>query len=209
MSPTTAVTPRKSPATQRRSAPTTASADKLKSTASTRPSAKKKATPAKTRAAKTPTVKQVAIESRRKASSVLHLTRDASFKLIDTQRAIWLAGLGALAKVTSSAGLKGEKAFEALVKAGEKLEAQARGTIDHNAELLKHRIDDATQVMDVGIDTVGDAFDARVKQALARLGYPKGNGAASSGPQAAAPQAARSRKKNARTSRASSDQTAV
>jgi poly(hydroxyalkanoate) granule-associated protein len=102
------------------------------------------------------------------------MTRDASFKLIDTQRAIWLAGLGALAKVTTSTGTKGEKAFEALVKAGEKIESQARGAIDSNADLLKTRINDATKVVDHGIDTVGDAFDARVKQALARLGYPKG-----------------------------------
>jgi poly(hydroxyalkanoate) granule-associated protein len=119
------------------------------------------------------TLKEVATQSRRKASTVVHLTRDASFKLIDTQRAIWLAGLGALAKVTSSTGTKGEKAFEALVKAGEKIETQARGAIDNNADLLKNRINDATKVVDQGIDSVGDAFDARVKQALARLGYPK------------------------------------
>jgi poly(hydroxyalkanoate) granule-associated protein len=104
---------------------------------------------------------------------VVHLTRDASFKLIDTQRTIWLAGLGALAKVTTSTGTKGEKAFEALVAAGEKIESQARGAINTNADLLKHRIDDATRMVDHGIDTVGDAFDARVKKALARLGYPK------------------------------------
>ena len=131
---------------------------------------------AKTRAgapAKTATLKQVASQSRRRVSSVVHMTRDASFKLIDSQRAIWLAGLGALAKVTASTGTKGEKAFEALVKAGEKLESQARGTIDSNADLLKERINDATKAVDQSIDTVGDAFDARVKQALARLGYPK------------------------------------
>jgi hypothetical protein len=52
-------------------------------------------------------------------------------------------------------------------------EAQARGAIDTNADRLKLRINDATQVVDQGTDTVGDAFDARVKQALARLGYPK------------------------------------
>lgn len=119
------------------------------------------------------TLKQVASQGRRKASTVVHLTRDASFKLIDSQRAIWLAGLGALAKVTTSTGTKGEKAFEALVKAGEKMESQARGAIDSNADLLKHRIDDASKVVDQGIDAVGDAFDARVKRALARLGYPK------------------------------------
>lgn len=124
-------------------------------------------------AKKSATLKQVAGQSRRKASSVVHMTRDASFKLIDSQRAIWLAGLGALAKVTTSTGNKGEKAFEALVKAGEKLESQARGAIEANVDLLKLRINDATKVVDHGIDTVGEAFDARVKQALGRLGYPK------------------------------------
>lgn len=142
--------------------------------AKTRVRAKAPAAKTKTSASsKTATLKQVASQSRRKVSTVVHMTRDASFKLIDTQRSIWLAGLGALGKVTTSTGIKGEKAFEALVKAGEKMESQARGAIDSNADRLKLRINDATQVMDHGIDTVGDAFDARVKQALARLGYPK------------------------------------
>lgn len=118
-------------------------------------------------------LKEVATQGRRKVSTVVHLTRDASFKLIDTQRTIWLAGLGALAKVTTSTGAKGEKAFEALVAAGEKVEAQARSTINTNTDLLKQRIDEAARVMDQNIDLVGDAFDARVKKALARLGYPK------------------------------------
>ncbi|WP_296448239.1 phasin family protein [Rhodoferax sp. UBA5149] len=119
------------------------------------------------------TLKQVATRSRRKVTSVVHLTRDASFKLIDSQRAIWLAGLGALAKATTATGAKGEKAFEALVKAGEKLESQGRGAIDSNADLLKGRINDASNAVDQGIDSVSDAFNARIKQALARLGYPK------------------------------------
>lgn len=124
------------------------------------------------------TLKQVAVKGRRKVSAVVHLTRNASFRLIDSQRAIWLAGLGALARVTTSTGTQGEKAFEALVKAGEQLEQQARHAIDSNADLLKHRIDDASQAVDERIGTVGDAFDARVKQALARLGYPKAGQAA-------------------------------
>ena len=127
----------------------------------------------KTVAAKAPTLKQVAHKGTRKVTSVVHMTRDASFKLIDSQRSIWLAGLGALAKVTTSTGVKGEKAFESLVKAGEKFEAQARGAIDSNADLLKGRISDATKVVDQGIGTVGDAFDSRIKQALTRLGYGK------------------------------------
>lgn len=120
-----------------------------------------------------PTLKQVATRSRRKVTSVVHLTRDASFRLIDSQRAIWLAGLGALAKVTTSTGTRGEKAFEALVKAGEQLESQGRGAIDSNAKRLKGRISEATNAVDQGIDSVSDAFNARIKQALARVGYPK------------------------------------
>ncbi len=112
-------------------------------------------------AAKAPTLKQVAHKGTRKVTSVVHMTRDASFKLIDSQRSIWLAGLGALAMVTTSTGVKGEKAFEALVKAGEKFEAQVRGAIDSNANMLKGRISDATNVVDQGIGTVGDAFDTR------------------------------------------------
>ena len=142
------------------------------------PAAKVPAKTAATKAKKTvvvkaPTLKQVAHKGTRKVTSVVHMTRDASFKLIDSQRSIWLAGLGALAKVTTSTGVKGEKAFESLVKAGEKFEAQARGAIDSNADLLKGRISDATRVVDQGIGTVGDAFDSRIKQALTRLGYGK------------------------------------
>lgn len=145
-------------------------------------------------AKKAATLKQVAGKSRRTASSVVHMTRDASFKIIDSQRAIWLAGLGALAKVTTSTGSKGEKAFESLVKAGEKLESQARGAINSNVNSLKHRIDDATKVVDHSIDTVGEAFDSRVKQALGRLGYPKAT--AKPAPKAA-PKATTTKKKAA------------
>lgn len=120
-----------------------------------------------------PTLKQTVAKSRKGVSTVVHLTRDASFKLIDSQRAIWLAGLGALARVTSSTGTKGEKAFEALVKAGEQLEKQARQAIDSNADSLKHRIDDASKAVDERIETAGDAFDTGVKQVLSRAGYPK------------------------------------
>jgi poly(hydroxyalkanoate) granule-associated protein len=155
-----------------------ATAEAAKAVKSVKARAKAPATKApvrvkKTVAAKSATLKQVATKGTKKVSSVVHLTRDASLRLIDSQRSIWLAGLGALAKVTTTTGVKGEKAFEALVKAGEKFEAQARGAIDSNADLLKGRITSATQVVDQGIGTVGDAFDTRIKQALTRLGYGK------------------------------------
>lgn len=155
-------------------ATTTATKTKARKTAATKTRARVPATRVKAALAERPvTLKQVSTQSRRKVSAVVHLTRDASFRLIDTQRAIWLAGLGALAKVTTATGTKGEKAFEALVKAGEKLESQARGAIDSNADLLKGRVNSASKAVDQGLVNVSDAFDARVKQALARLGYPK------------------------------------
>lgn len=140
---------------------------RAKSTATKTTARAKKAVAAK------PTLKQVANKSTRKVSSVVHLTRDASLRLVDTQRSIWLAGLGALAKMTTSTGVKGEQAFEALVKAGEKFEAQARGAIDTNADLIKNRINTATDVVDQSIGTVGEVVDTRIKQALTRLGYRK------------------------------------
>lgn len=131
------------------------------------------ATRAKKAVAAKPTLKQVATKSTRKVSSVVHMTRDASFRLIETQRSIWLAGLGALAKVTTSTGERGEKAFEALVKAGEKFESQARGAIDSNTDLIKDRINSATEAVDQGIGTVSNVVDVRIKDALTRLGYRK------------------------------------
>ena len=183
MSTTTSATVKKTAAKKTSAAKKTATAKQKptrkalaapKKAAAAKPRAKASAPKTKPAAAAKPaTLKQTVKKTERKMSSVVHMTRDASFKLIDTQRAIWLAGLGALAKVTASTGTKGEKAFESLVKAGEKIESQARGAIDSNADLLKSRIGSATQVVDDGIDTVSEAFDARVKQALSRLGYPK------------------------------------
>lgn len=156
----------------------TSTATKARKTASAKAPSRAPATKRRTKAetalaVKPATLKQVTSQSRKKVSAAVHLTRDASLRLIDSQRAIWLAGLGALAKVTTSTGTRGEKAFEALVKAGEKLESQARGAIDNNADLLKGRISNASKAVDQRLLTVSDAFDARVKQALARLGYPK------------------------------------
>ena len=125
------------------------------------------------KAGKTNALKQVAATGRKNATAAVHLTRDASLKLIDSQRAVWLAGLGALAKANTVAGTKGEKAFEALVKAGESLEAQARSAIDANADRLKDRIDDAAGMVDKSIDRFTKTFDVRVEQALDRLGFPK------------------------------------
>lgn len=121
----------------------------------------------------TTTLKKVTAASRKNASAAVTMTRDASFKLIDSQRAVWLAGLGALAKASAAAGTQGEKAFEMLVKAGETMESQGRVAIDNNADRLKKGINTAADIMDKNIDTMGKNFDAQVEMALDRLGFPK------------------------------------
>ena len=127
------------------------------------------------KAGKTPTttLKKVTAASRKNASAAVNMTRDASFKLIDSQRAVWLAGLGALAKASAAAGTQGEKAFEMLVKAGETMESQGRVAIDSNADRLKKGITSAADIMDKNIDTMGKNFDTQVEMALDRLGFPK------------------------------------
>ena len=121
----------------------------------------------------TTTLKKVTAASRKNASAAVNMTRDASFKLIDSQRAVWLAGLGALAKASAATGTQGEKVFEALVKAGATMESQGRVAIDSNADRLKKGIDTAADVMDKNIDQFGKTFDAQVELALDRLGFPK------------------------------------
>ena len=121
----------------------------------------------------TTTLKKVTAASRKNASAAVNMTRDASFKLIDSQRAVWLAGLGALAKASAATGTQGEKVFEALVKAGATMESQGHVAIDSNADRLKKGIDTAADVMDKNIDQFGKTFDAQVELALDRLGFTK------------------------------------
>lgn len=117
--------------------------------------------------------KKATAQGRKGVSTVLHQTRDASFKLIDSQRAIWLAGLGALANANAATGAKGEQAFEALVQAGANLEAQANLAIDTHVERLKSGIDGATQVLDQSFERFSGNIDTLVEQAMDRLGFPK------------------------------------
>jgi poly(hydroxyalkanoate) granule-associated protein len=119
--------------------------------------------------------KKVTATGRNSARTVLRQTRNASFKLLDSQRAIWLAGLGALAKANAATGTKGEQAFEALVQAGAALESQANQAIENHIDRLKTGITGATDAIDQGIERVSTSIDSLVEQALDRVGFPKVN----------------------------------
>ena len=90
-------------------------------------------------------------------------------------RKVWLAGLGAYAK----AGAEGAEYFKELVKAGEGVEKRGKKRIDKELDAANQQIDDAAQEVsrvrgkvEIQLDKIEKAFDARVGRALNRLGIP-------------------------------------
>jgi poly(hydroxyalkanoate) granule-associated protein len=90
-------------------------------------------------------------------------------------RKIWLAGIGAYARV----GQEGSEYFSELVKAGEGVEKRGKKRIDKELDAANTQIDEATQEVsrvrgkvEVQLDKIEKAFDARVGRALNRLGIP-------------------------------------
>ena len=96
-------------------------------------------------------------------------------KVNDVAGQIWLAGLGAYAKVEK----EGTKWFDTLVKDGERLEEKTRELVDRQWTFYRDKVDDVRgkveEVRDMAtssIDRIEKAFDERVANALARLNIP-------------------------------------
>lgn len=105
-------------------------------------------------------------------------------KKIDTQisalsdvktyaRKIWLAGLGAYAKV----GSEGGEYFKELVKSGQHVESKGKKVVNEQLDAANSQIDyvksNVSSVkgqVEVQLDKVEKAFDARVASALNRIG---------------------------------------
>ncbi|PVZ43141.1 phasin family protein [Pseudomonas sp. CC120222-01a] len=90
-------------------------------------------------------------------------------------RKIWLAGIGAYARV----GQEGSDYFKELVKAGEGVEKRGKKRIDKELDAANHQLDEAGEEVsrvrgkvEVQLDKIEKAFDARVGRALNRLGIP-------------------------------------
>ncbi|MEH6493485.1 phasin family protein [Halopseudomonas sp.] len=97
-------------------------------------------------------------------------------------RQIWLAGLGAYAKV----GKEGVKLFENLIKDGEAAEEKAKVEIDKQVDALKGKAKSGKNPLDAGKakaekakgrltgkwNELEEAFDKRLNSAVARLGVP-------------------------------------
>ncbi|MEG0967999.1 MAG: phasin family protein [Pseudomonas sp.] len=90
-------------------------------------------------------------------------------------RKIWLAGLGAYARV----GQESADYLKELVKAGETVEKRGKKRIDHELDAANTQIDsvkgEITSVkgkVEVQLDKIEKAFDTRVASALNRIGIP-------------------------------------
>lgn len=89
-------------------------------------------------------------------------------------RKIWLAGLGAYAKV----GQEGREYFKDLVKTGQGVESKGKKRLDAQLEAANGQIDTVKSSVsgvkgkvEVQLDKVEKAFDARVASALNRIGF--------------------------------------
>ena len=90
-------------------------------------------------------------------------------------RKIWLAGLGAYAKV----GQEGGEYFQELIKAGQTVEKKGKKVVTEKLEAANAEIDEAKGEVssfkgrvEVQLDKVEKAFDSRVASALNRIGIP-------------------------------------
>jgi poly(hydroxyalkanoate) granule-associated protein len=88
-------------------------------------------------------------------------------------RKIWLAGLGAYAKV----GHEGSEYFQELIKTGQTVEKKGKKVVTEQLEAANSQIDnvksDVTSFkgkVEVQLDKVEKAFDSRVASALNRFG---------------------------------------
>lgn len=90
-------------------------------------------------------------------------------------RKIWLAGIGAYARV----GQEGADYFKELVRAGEGVEKRGKKRIDKELDAANHQLDEVGEEVsrvrgkvEIQLDKIEKAFDARVGRALNRLCIP-------------------------------------
>ncbi len=94
--------------------------------------------------------------------------RPLSESVQDSAHLIWLAGLGAFAKV----GDEGSKLFEKLIKEGEKVEKKARDAATGKLEEAQGKVDETRSKVADTWDKVEQLFEDRLTQVLSRLGVP-------------------------------------
>lgn len=97
-----------------------------------------------------------------------NVDRPLSQTVQESAHLIWLAGLGAFAKV----GEEGGKLFETLIKEGEKVEKRARKATADTLEEAREQTDAARGKVADTWDKVEQIFEDRLARVLGRLGIP-------------------------------------
>ena len=86
----------------------------------------------------------------------------------DSAQQIWLAGLGAFAKVSD----EGAKLFDTLVKEGEKIEERTRQSASTALEEVRESAGETRGAVADAWDKVEQVFEERLARVLGRLGVP-------------------------------------
>ena len=94
--------------------------------------------------------------------------RPSSQSVQDSAHLIWLAGLGAFAKV----GEEGGKLFETLIKEGEKVEKKARDAASATLEEVQEKAGETRGKVADTWDKVEQLFEDRLARVLNRMGVP-------------------------------------
>ena len=87
-------------------------------------------------------------------------------KVLDRNRDIWLAGLGAFSKARDESG----ELFNKLIETGEKFENKYKKIVDDNSDSAIKKVTNLFDKVPSPSNKIEDVFDSRVAKALKRLG---------------------------------------
>ena len=88
--------------------------------------------------------------------------------VMELTRMIWLAGLGAFAKIEEEGG----KLFEGLVKEGERLQEHTRKMADDTVEDVKDKVEEVKEKTVDTLERLEEMLEDQVARILNRLGVP-------------------------------------
>jgi poly(hydroxyalkanoate) granule-associated protein len=88
--------------------------------------------------------------------------------VLDSAQRIWRAGLGAFAMAEEEGG----KFFNSLVKKGEDFEKRGKKQLDRVQDTVEEEIESVRDRAESAFGKLGKSFDAKVSDALQRLGVP-------------------------------------
>lgn len=108
------------------------------------------------------------------ARSAIDTGENIANLVLEKNREIWLAGLGALGSIgrSTASAASGLQSFESLVATGRSLEERSRSLVDDSTDAVQRSVKTLASRVDEQLGQFEGVFDRRVCDALARLGIP-------------------------------------